>query len=127
MLGGGARTGKILAIASGAVGTVGGFGLCHLGHHLLDNPVVLPTGVPVNGAPFFVRNSSFKFLDYVFSSRHEYSFTRDRPKDMEQTDFSDPGPFVPPNIMESAIFCDIFYILAVVFFIIIFIVLLIRR
>ena len=104
-----------------------GFGVCHLGHHLLDSPVVLPTGVQATEAPFFVRSSSFRFLDYVFSSRHEYSFTKDKPKDMEVTQFSDPGEFVPPNILESVIFCDTFYILTVVFFIIIFVVFLIRR
>jgi len=85
MLGGAAKKTKILAIGAGAVGTIAGFGACHLAHHLMDTPVVLPKGVQVEEVPFFTRSSSYRFMDYIFSSKHEYVFTKIKSKDMQVT------------------------------------------
>ena len=131
MLGGGAKRGKIISIGTGAAGTVAGFGICHLGHYLLDTPIILPIGVEVAEVPFFARSSSFRFMDYIFSSRHEYTFTKIKPKDMQLTRFDDPGTFIgptiPPSIFENVIFCDTFYILTSISFILIFVIFLIKH
>ena len=129
MLGGAAKRSKIIAIGAGAAGTVAGFGICHLGHHLIDTPVILPRGVEVAEVPFFARSSSFRFMDYVFSSRHEYTFTKIKSKDMQLTQVDDPGTFIEPispSIFENVIFCDTFYVLTSISFILIFVIFLIK-
>ena len=92
--------GRIIFAGGASLGATAGFGICHLAHKLGNTPLLLPEE-PVE--PFFSRNGSYRFLDYVLSSKTDYFFRKVKPRDMPTTDHPNPGEFDSSSSSASSI------------------------